>query len=175
MKLIDLLNTIRQDRHYPIDESWEQQDLYETYAIISELLNPDNSYQYEKIGKTTWSYQDIVGNKYYVKLAYIPKLSNNQEDYLELKTFWLDDSDRPQYSDFNGQNTNKDLQRRSDTTAKIYRDEILPFFTSQNITSQLRIVPVDKIRYRLSKMMVSKYTPKELSIQYLDQYIKVTK
>jgi hypothetical protein len=175
MKLIDILKRIQQNQDYPINLDWHDQNLYESYAIVSELLDPSNAYQYQKVGKTTWSYEDVLGNTFYAKLAYIPKLADNQEDYIELKTFWIDDSGKPQYSDFNTKSTSQDLHKRSDTIAKIYRDEIIPFFINQSITNQLRIVPVDKVRYRLSKMMASKYTPSNMTIDYLNSYIKIVK
>ena len=175
MTLKDLLETIINDPEYPKDKSWEIQDLFETYAIVSELLDANDAYDYKKTSKTTWSYNDILGNTFYVKLTYIPKLNKAQEDYIELKTFWLDEAGKPQYSDTTTNSTNKDLQTRSDTLAKIYRDEIIPFFIEQNITNRLRIVPVDKIRYRLSKMLVGKYTPDTMDIQYLDTYIQIIK
>ena len=175
MKLIDILKKIHADKDYPINKPWHEQNLYESYAIIAELLDPDKAYDYEKVGKNTWCYKDTLKNTFYVKLAYIPKLTDDQEDYLELKTFWLDDSGRPQYSDFNSKSTSQDLHKRSDTVAKIYRDEVIPFFIDQTITNQLRIVPVDRVRYRLSKIMAGKYTPTNMTIDYLNSYIKIAK
>lgn len=175
MKLIDILKKIQADQDYPTNKPWHEQNLYESYAIIAELLNPDKAYDYQKVGKSTWSYEDALENTFYVKLAYIPKLTDDQEDYLELKTFWLDESGRPQYSDFPTKSTSQDLDRRSDTVAKIYKDEVIPFFLDQNITNQLRIIPVDKVRYRLSKMMAVKYTPANMTIDYLNSYIKIVK
>lgn len=173
--LTKFLSQIRIESSYPNKSDWAEQNLYETYAVISELIDADNAYQYESSGRGIWKYKDIVDNEYYVRLAYVPDLKSEDKGYIELKTYWIDDSGKPKYTDFNGKSTNKDLQKRSDTLAKIYRDEVIPFFESQNKTKEMRIVPVDKTRYRLSKMLVSKYTPKHYSLFYFDSYISIKK
>ena len=175
MKLLELLKQIRSESNYPKEGDWSLQDVYETYALLSEFLDSTNAYEYNQSGKTTWSYKDALNNEFYIKLAYIPGLQQNDVGYLELKTFWTDESDIPQYTDFNGNTTNKDLQKRSDTVAKVYHDEVIPFFQSQNLTKELRIIPVNDVRYRLSQMMVKKYTPEDYRIQYFKNYISISK
>lgn len=174
-KLTSLLNQIKLESQYPKAESWEKQDLYETYAILSEFLDAENAFDYLKVGKTTWEYEDSLKNSFYVKLTFVPKFSNSEEPYLELKSYWINDRGKPMYSDFNGKSSSIDLQKKSDTTAKIFRDEVLPFFDHQNIAKQLRIIPVDPIRYRLSKIMVKKYLSSNYDVDFEAKYILVRK
>lgn len=175
MKLIEILHKIRGDKNYPQHESWEKQNLYETYAIVSELLDANNAYEYEKIGKATWKYKDVMKQDFYVRLNYIPDIGEKGHSYLEFKTYWTDEDGKPMHSDFNGKSTSQDLNRRSDTVSKIYRDEVIPFFKNQDLTTELRVIPVDSVRYRLFKMMVKKYTPTYMKIEYADSYMKIMK
>jgi hypothetical protein len=174
-KLTHLLSQIRLESQYPNSDSWEKQDLYETYAIISEFLDAENAFDYRKVGKATWEYEDSLKNAFYVKLTFVPGLSSENESYLELKSYWTNDQGKPMYSDFNGKSSSVDLQRSSDTTAKIFRNEVIPFFDSQSISKELRIVPVDPVRYRLSKMMVKKYAPFNYDVSFEPKYVSIRK
>ena len=175
MKLSQLLKQITEEAGYPKDKSWEKQNLYETYAIISELLDANNAYEYEKVGRATWKYEDITKQDFYVRINYIPDIGDKNSRYLEFKTYWTNEDGKPMHSDFNGKSTSQDLNRRSDTVSKIYRDEVIPFFKNQDLTTELRVMPVDSVRYRLFKMMVKKYTPISMRIEYLDNYMKIIK
>lgn len=174
MKLTDILKQIREESSYPKHGDFTQQSLYETYSILSELLDADDAYQYQSVGKGIWSYADQSGEEYYVRLAYVPNLSSDEDGYLELKTYWMKDG-KPQYSDIKPDSSTIDLHKRSNTVAKIFRDEVIPFFRSQQLTKAIKIFPIDKVRYRLSKIMVKKYCPSDFEIKYLDNRIEITK
>lgn len=174
MKLINILKQIREESSYPKDDDFAQQSLYETYSIISELLDAEDAYEYRTVGKGIWSYNDMRGEDYYIRLAYVPNLSSNEDGYLELKTYWMKDG-KPQYSDIKPDSSTIDLHKRSNTVAKIFRDEVIPFFKSQQLTKVVKIFPIDKARYRLSKIMVNKYCPSDLEIKYLDNRIDIIK
>lgn len=175
MRLVDILKKIQNDKEYPSNKSWHEQNLYENYEIVSELLDANNAYEYEKVGRATWKYEDVMKQDFYVRINYIPDIGDKDSSYLEFKTYWTNDDGKPMHSDFNGKSTSQDLNRRSDTVSKIYRDEVIPFFKNQDLTTELRVIPVDSIRYRLFKMMVKKYTPTYMKIEYLDSYMKIIK
>ncbi len=174
MKLQDIIKQVYEEQSYANSKSWTQQNLYETYAFISEMLNPDDAYNYAAFGKGIWSYKDSKDNEYYVRLAYVPDLRDEYNSYLELKTYWLQNG-KAQYSDFRPNVSTIDLHKRSNTVAKIYRDEIVPFFKSQNLSNIIKIFPIDSARYRLSKMMVKKYTPEDLNVSFFDDRIQIEK
>lgn len=173
MKLIELLEQIRSEIDYPKDQDWSEQNLYETYALVAELLDASNAYEYKNYGKGIWTYKDASGIDYYIRLAFVPSPQN--QGYLELKTYWLDEKGRPMYTDIAQNSSTMDLNKRSDTTAKVFRDEIIPFFQKQTITSELRILPIDKIRHRLSSIMVTRYLPKTYEVLKTDKYISIFK
>lgn len=138
-------------------------NLYETYVMLGELLEPNNSYNYEEKIKGLWEYNDIVGNIYFVRLVYQP--TNNP--HFELKTGYYNEQDKPQYEPSVPDNsTGKDWDKRSDTIAKIYRDEVIPMFLGQNITNILIIKPLEIKRYQFSVRLVDKFTPDVIKIQY---------
>ncbi len=131
--------------------------ILENEILIGELLNPDNALPYT--GDKGWFYYtDPQGVEFFVRAFYNPT-----RDYIELKTGWLDEQGNPTYEPsvpYGNEKTNtKDIHSRSDTVAKIYRDEILPFFDSQDLSDILVIDPISSSRSKFSERLVSKFTP----------------
>lgn len=131
--------------------------ILENEIIIGELLNPDNALPYT--GSKGWfSYIDPQGVEFFVRAFYNPT-----RGYIELKTGWLDEEGTPTYEPSipygNEKTHTKDIHSRSDTVAKIYRDEILPFFDSQDLSDILVIDPISSSRSKFSERLVSKFTP----------------
>lgn len=160
IKLIDIIKNIEQDIEYQQLSNHTEQNLFESYTFLGEILNPNDSYQYKLLNKYLWQYTDSNQNDFYVRLIHQP----TSPDYFEIKTFWLGDNNTPIY-DYLPQNVStKDWHKRGNTVAKIYRDEIIPFFNKQNMTNVLKIKPMDIKRYQFSIRMVNKFTPKTLNI-----------
>lgn len=139
--------------------SLEDELILENEIIISELLDPEDSYQYEG-SKGLYYYKDANNVKFFVRLTYQPLTS----PYFELKTGWLDRQGKPQYEPstppMSPDSSAIDLDKRSNTVAKIYRDEIIPFFKQQNLTNKMIIKPISPSRSRFSRMLINKFTPK---------------
>lgn len=131
--------------------------ILENEIIIGELLNPDNALPY-KGDKGWFYYTDPQGVEFFVRAFYNPI-----RDYIELKTGWLDENGNPTYEPSipygNEKSHTKDIHSRSDTVAKIYRDEILPFFDSQNLSNTLIIDPISPSRSKFSERLANKFTP----------------
>ena len=169
IKFSDFFTNVVNDVDYQSLNSTDK-NLFETYYLLGELLDPNNFYQYkeEKI-RNLWTYNDIMENKFFIRLTYTPV----QVPYFELKTGWLDKG-KPRY-DLPDNITAKDWDKRSNTVAKIYRDEVLPRFIKQNNVDILKIIPNDIKRYQFSIRLVNKFKnnnikitenkPKEIIIQ----------
>lgn len=140
--------------------SLEDELILENEIILSELLDPEDSYDYEG-NKGLYYYKDINNVPFFVRLTYQP-ISN---PYFELKTGWLDKSKKPQYEPstppISPDSSSIDLDKRSNTLAKIYRDEILPFFKNQKLSNKMVIKPISPSRSRFSRMLINKFTPRE--------------
>jgi len=136
----------------PID-----QNLFESYWILGELLDPNNSYEYKELGNGYWVFEDSRGYEYFVRVVYQPI----NDGYFEVKMGWVD---LPKQEKYLQQPAREIDEGRSDTIAKIYRDEIIPFFLNQNQNSTLIISPLDIKRYQFSKRLVQKYTPNTINI-----------
>ena len=143
-------------------EEWMTEDA----ILLGELLNPDKSYNYT--GSKGWfTYLDSMNNTFFVRLAYQP-LSTGP--YFELKTGWYDEEGVPHYDPAVPPNsTAMDWDKRSDTVAKIYRDEILPFFKRTTLSDILMILPISVSRYQFSIRLVDKFTPKEFKVEKIPQ------
>ena len=139
-------------------------NLYETYVLLGELLNPDNSYPYEEKLKGLWEYNDIMNNTYFVRLFY----NATKNPHFELKTGYYNKHDKPQYDPSIPDNsTGKDWDKRSDTVAKIYRDKIIPMFLEQDLCNTLIIKPLEIKRYQFSVRLINKFTPTDkINIKY---------
>jgi len=138
-----------------------ERNLFETYITLVELLNPNNSYEYRKVGKGWFRYSDVVGNIYDVRITYQPVA----DPYFELKTWWYDENDKPIYQELPSNSSSQDWDKRSNTIAKIYRDEIIPFFEEHlSYCNKLIFKPVDSQRYYFSKRLIEKFTPKDFKV-----------
>lgn len=137
--------------------SLEDELILENEIIISELLDPESSYEYEG-RKGLYYYEDVNNVTFFVKLTYQPL----SDPYFELKTGWIDKQGRPQYEPstppISPNSSAIDLDKRSNTVAKIYRDEILPFFKKQELANKIIIKPISASRSRFSRMLISKFT-----------------
>ena len=162
IKLSQILKEISLSSEYQ-NLNMSDRNLYETYIMLGELLNPDNSYPYEEKIKGLWEYSDIAKNTYFVRLTYQP----TTHPYFELKTGYYNEHGKPQYDPSVPDNsTGKDWDKRSDTVAKIYRDEIIPMFLKQNTSNILIIKPLEIKRYQFSVRLVDKFTPNNIQIKY---------
>lgn len=154
--------------------SLEDELVLENEIILSELLDPEYSYQYEG-SKGLYYYKDSNNVNFFVRLTYQP-LSN---PYFELKTGWLNNKVKPQYEPstppISPDSSAIDLDKRSNTLAKIYRDEILTFFKEQELSNKMVIKPISASRSRFYRMLISKFTPKakfNLDLENLTIYKK---
>jgi hypothetical protein len=156
-KLID--EKILSDRDYLKLNTFLDKHLFENYALLGELLNPDNAYPYiESNLKGMWVFTDEFGFDYFVRIYYTP--SNTA--MFELKMGWVDLDKQEKYLRQSARGID---ERRSDTIAKIYRDEILPFFKKmKELSNTLVIKPNDIKRYQFSIRLVQKFTPNEFEI-----------
>ena len=69
-----------------------------------------------------------------------------------------------------------DNLKRRNTIAKIYRDEIIPYFKEKSsLSNTLTINPISDLRYTFSKRLVQNYTPKDFDVQYDDKNQKSIK
>lgn len=140
--------------------SLEDELILENEIILSELLDPENSYKYEG-SKGLYYYKDMNHVEFFVRLTYQPL----SDPYFELKTGWINKQGKPQYEPstppISSDSSTIDLDKRSNTLAKIYRDEILSFFKHQDLSNKMIIKPISASRSRFSRMLINKFTPKE--------------
>jgi hypothetical protein len=167
IKLIDIINQIQQNPDFLSLSNHPEssdQNLFETYTILGELLNPDNAYLYQQQTKDLWIYNDIEENTYFVRIIFQP----TNQPHFELKTGYFDKNNKPQYDPAVPENsTGKDWDKRSDTVAKIYRDEIIPYFLNQSLSNILTIKPLEIKRYQFSVRLINKFTPTDkIDIKY---------
>jgi len=149
--------------------------LMETDILLGELLNPDNSLSYEKVSKGFYTYEDPNGVKFFVRAAYVPEPQN----YFEFKTGWFDENEKATYEPsvpYGDEKTSiKNIHFRSDTVAKIYRDEILPFFKQQNLTDTMVIKPISSSRMKFAERLVKKFTPEGFEVEFKSKEIIIKK
>lgn len=156
MKLYKILEKIQNDNHYiELDDC--DKNIFESYVLMGELLNPNNSYKYEQKYKGYFVFEDNQGYNYFVRIVYQP----TKEPYFEIKMGWVDLEGDSKYLK---QSEREIDERRSDTIAKIYRDEILPFFISQDKSNVLKIKPLDIKRYQFSIRLVKKFKNDKIEI-----------
>jgi hypothetical protein len=178
MKLELLHNIIKEEiQNYFKDHPYSLKDemLIETDILIGELLNPDNSLSYEKVSKGFYTYEDPNGVKFFVRAAYIPEPQN----YFEFKTGWFDKNGKATFEPsvpYGNQETSAlDINSRSDTVAKIYRDEILPFFKQQNLTDTMVIKPISSSRMKFAERLVKKFTSEDFTTEFKEKEIIIKK
>lgn len=138
-------------------EVWMTEDA----ILLGELLNPDKSYPYT--GSKGWyKYNDMNDNTFFVRLTYQP----TKTPYFELKTGWYDENGKANYDPSVPENSSAlDWDKRSDTVAKIYRDEILPFFDKQKLCDRIIFKPISVSRYQFSKRLINKFTSDKYNIE----------
>lgn len=161
MKLSDIYNKIKQETlNLSEKEEWEISES----ILLGELLDPEGEiFEYNKY-KGFWVYEDSLKNLYFVRLSYNP----TSEPFMEFKTGWFENNDltKIKYDPNLPSNvTSMDSNKRTNTVAKIYKDEVLDLFKRQNLTKKLIINPISESRYKFAIRMVNKLTPKEFKIE----------
>jgi hypothetical protein len=162
MKLDNLRKIVKEElQNHFLTHPYSLKDkiLMETDIMLGELLNPENSLPYRG-DKGFYLYDDPNGVTFFARAHYNPI-----RDYLEFKTGWLDENGKAIYEPSvpygNEKTSTKDIHSRSDTVAKIYRDEILSFFDMQNLSNILIIDPISSSRSKFAERLVNKFTSKE--------------
>ena len=178
MKLDNLKEIVKEElqkhfKNHPY--SLKDEMIITNEVLIGELLNPENSLSYEKVSKGFYTYEDPNGVKFFVRAAYTPEPQN----YFEFKTGWFDQNGKATYEPsvpYGNQNTSAlDINTRSDTVAKIYRDEILPFFKQQTLTDIMVIKPISSSRMKFAERLVKKFTPEDFTTEFKDKEIIINK
>jgi hypothetical protein len=147
--------------------SLETELILENEIWIGELLNPDTAYPYEG-SKGYYEYKDVSGDTFFARLVYQPPPSG---PFMEFKTGWINDKGVAQYEPAVPPNSKNSsaiyVTKRSDTVAKIYRDEILPFFEKQDLTNTMVIRPISTGRMKFAERLVKNFTPTDkFDIEY---------
>jgi hypothetical protein len=161
MKLINIFNNIINDIDYNKLDNELDKNIFESYYLIGELLNPNNSYKYKEHEtlKHFWYFIDNHSGEFFVRLLYQPTLN----PYFEIKMGWLDVNNK---EDIYKRSSKREIDdKRSDTIAKIYKDEILKTFlklSTQLNCNELLIKPLDIKRYQFSIRLVNKFTPTDV-------------
>lgn len=167
MKYTDLRQLIKEEISKYFEThiySLEDELILENEIWIGELLNPDDAYPYEG-SKGYYTYKDESGDIFFVRLYYIPDVG------MEFKTGWINDKGAAQYEPSVPPHSKNSsaiyVNKRSDTVAKIYRDEILPFFEKQELTNTMLIRPISTSRMKFAERLVKKFTPTDIfNIEY---------
>lgn len=158
--LEELIQEVKDRGQYDIENSWEQ-NLLESYLLLGELLNPDNAYKYEVYQGEIYYFNDMMDNRFCARMVFQP----TRNPYFEFKTWWVDPkSGKPVYHELPNNISAQDWDKRSDTIAKIFRDECLPKFEKQDKTNLLYLIPVDSKRYQFSLRMIKKFIPSKWKI-----------
>jgi hypothetical protein len=178
MKLDNLKEIVKEElqnhfKNHPY--SLKDEMIITNEVILGELLNPENSLLYEKVSKGFYTYEDPNGVKFFVRAAYVPEPQN----YFEFKTGWFDQNGKVTYEPSvpygNQETSTLDINSRSDTVAKIYRDEILPFFKQQTLTDIMVIKPISSSRMKFAERLVKKFTPEDFTTEFKDKEIIINK
>ena len=155
-----------------LNEILEEED-----KLMAEVVNPDGDYfQYQELNpKGLFVYKDSKDNLYFARIFY----QSTSTPYFEFKAGWFEDNDmsKPKYDPQLPPNVmGMDNLKRRNTIAKIYRDEIIPYFREKSpLSNTLIINPISDLRYTFSKRLVQNHTPKDFSIQYDDENKKLIK
>ena len=141
--------------------------IMENEIRLGELLNPDDSYDYWG-SKNTFKYEDYNKVIFFVTLTYQP----TNEPFFELKTGWMNKEGKAQYEPsippVSPNSSAIDWDKRSNTVAKIYRDELLPFFDGQKLSDRFVINPISTSRMKFSERLINKFTPKDKYNIFID-------
>lgn len=174
MKYLELKHIIKEEldsffktHQYSELDEW----LITEEVIIGELLNPEYAYLYQG-EKGYYEYKDMNDVTFFVRMTYQSiKWDENNDGYMEFKTGWINDDGKAIYEPSVPPNSIKssviDKDKRSDTVAKIYRDEILPLFEKQTLTNVMLIKPISSSRMKFAERLVKKFTPTDkFNIEY---------
>ena len=147
----------------------EQED-----ELTSEVINPDgDTFRYDEISKELFTYKDSLDNLYFARIVYQP--TNNP--HFEFKVGWFENNNikTPKYDpQLPPNSTAIDNIKRRNTVAKIYRDEILPFFKeNQNYSNILLFKPISNSRFIFSKRLIQNHTPSDFKIKIGDDCIEI--
>ena len=151
--------------------------LEEEDQLMAEIVNPDGEhFQYEELNiKGLYTYEDSRGNLYFARIFTQP----TNPPHFEFKVGWFEDNsiNKPKYEPQLPPNAiGIDNLKRRNTIAKIYRDEIIPYFKEKSSISNFLIInPISDLRYTFSKRLVQNWTPKDLNIQYDNENRKFIK
>jgi hypothetical protein len=167
VKLTDLLNKIIKES---FDKKLNEQEsiIFEETELFLELANPDAAYEYKKVGKNIWEFNDRFGNtlgvRYdegskYFESYYLMRDKKGQEvrvfDY-ETNKNYLDPTSFQGNSD----------EHRSDTICKILLDEILPEYLLNKKSQIVKLHPLNdyrfKIFYKCAEVCKEKYPQIEI-------------
>ena len=136
-------------------------------VYLAELLNPDgNIFKYKKYKEGVWDYFDSKKNLFFVNLQRF-SLQGFEKTWYEFKTGWYNNNNHndPRFSpSLPPITTGMDMMKRTNTIAKIYRDEILPFFEKDDESNLMTILPIDIQRYQFAIRLVKKLTPKQFKV-----------
>jgi len=147
--------------------SLEEELIMENEIWLGELLDPNNTYSYSG-DKGFYKYKDMSNVEFFVRLTYQPE----NDPYFGLKTGWFDEKGEAKYDPSTGptvhkDSTAKDWDKRSNTVAKIYKDELLPFFEKQTQTDKIIIKPISDSRTKFTERLIKKFTPTDkFNIKY---------
>lgn len=168
LSLLKILRELHETEEYKNLTTWEDQNQLESYVLLGEILNTDNVFPYE-YNKGYAEFVDDEGYIFFVRLTY----NVTSSPYFELKMGWRNLEGQQKYL----RREVRDIyERRTNTVAKIYRDELIPFFLSNTLSDTMKIFPLDNKRYQFSIRMLKKYNidekmeiiespPKEITIK----------
>jgi len=159
LKLISIINKEINEFFESNDYSLEDELILFNEILLGELLNPNNAYEYSG-SKGFYLYRDMNDVEFFVRLVYQP--TNNP--YFELKTGWLDKGKpiyEPSIPPVSKNSSAKDWDKRSDTVAKIFKDEIIPFFKKQELADSIVFKPVSNSRIKFASRLVDKFVDKK--------------
>lgn len=158
--LDEMIEEIIQKGQYHYKEDWEKNWLYSN-LMLSELMNPNNAYEYKNYKNEMWYFVDSTDYIFgAIMIAHPAKIP-----FFEFKTWWQEKGSRKRNYDHLPPSTSRDWDRRSDTIAKIFRDETIPKFAKETYSDLLVIKPVDSQRYQFSLRLCKKFVPNDWEIK----------
>lgn len=130
--------------------------LLENYTLTSEWvsLNKDDLYEYSKTGNCWYLFIDRNKIKHEIRLV------KGIKDRYEVKLWFLDKDNKPNYSPPNVYNDFKYDTRIFNTHIYILLNEIIPYFFKELPKEKLYLPATDKLRYRLYKITLGNHFDK---------------
>lgn len=115
------------------------------------LLNPDNAFEYTKVNNFLFTYKDSLNNVYFLQLIKEPF-----NRYHEILIGWFDSNNKMIFEPALPTNIDsKDNNKRGNTVAKIFRDELLPLIEKNNFCFSIKTM--DNKRNAFSKRLLLKF------------------